>query len=477
MHNVLKTFPLSACVYRNGTRHVVSYANLIIILLLCYVGVSHADIDNLAFLGHNEVNRFHLMDVEVVGNRAYVANGLGAGFEAYDISDPNNPQRIYTNGSDSWRIESFGDTLAVSFCRRDGVVLYDISGGIPSALGQYNPPGALEALEGGVVIGNLLYCAAHQNGVYIIDISDPSNPQKIDEFPMIDAAAWNIVAKDSFLFVANGRFGLSIIGVSGGLHETANLALVGCANDINLDDDIAVISLSGDGLATVDILSPHSPTLLDTIATDGCVWGSGLVNHLLISGSWRVMELYDVSNPNNITRASWDNTQTWAMGADIRNDSLVVVADWRGMSCYKVGPDQDSDIDVYPQVIDYGSVSGNKDTTVIVRNTGSAVLNVSSVSAPSGIVPVPNSFTVQPGDSQLVTVTASGSGTVSSFITYNCNDPDELSKAQEVYKNNTGFPQIGSLAPDFNLLGTDGQMHSLTRHRGKVIFLEFGAGW
>jgi peroxiredoxin len=62
-------------------------------------------------------------------------------------------------------------------------------------------------------------------------------------------------------------------------------------------------------------------------------------------------------------------------------------------------------------------------------------------------------------------------------ITYYTNDPDEPSKMQEVYKNNTSFPQVGSPAPDFTLLGSDSNYHTLSSYQGKVVFLEFGGAW
>ena len=189
------------------------------------------------------------------------------------------------------------------------------------------------------------------------------------------------------------------------------------------------------------------------------------------------MELFDITNPNNIIRVGWDNTKTWALGADIRSDSLIAVADWRGMSCYKIGADLGPDIDIYPQILDFGAISNSSDTTVVIRNTGLGILNVSSISSPPGVIISPNSFQVAGGDSQILTVTASGSASVDSVIIYFSNDPDEANKTQEVYKNNTSFPQYGSLAPDFALVGTDGQTHRLTDYRGKVVFLQFGGGW
>jgi hypothetical protein len=397
--------------------------------------------------------------------------------ELYEISDPSNPNRTFNTGPNAWRTRIYNDSLLFLFCRQEGLRLLNISGTSPVLLGGYDPSGNMEALEGGVLVGDTIYCATHQYGIYLISIVYPSSPQRVGIFPLDSSAAWNIEAKDSFLFVANGRFGLKVLGLAGGIHNVANLPLPGLANDIVLKENIAVISLGVDGLATIDISNPHNPILLDTISTDGCVWGIGITNNLVIAGSWRVMELFDISVPDNIVRIGWDNTKTWAHGADIREDSIIAVADWRGMSCYKVGVDLGPDIDIYPQVIDFGPVSDAQEIQVIVRNTGSGILNVTSVTTPSGIAVNPNSFQIQAGDSQIVAVTASGTNSVQNNITYISNDPDESSKTQEVYKNNTGFPQYGSLAPDFTLAGTDGQNHTLSDYRGKVVFLEFGGAW
>lgn len=436
-----------------------------------------ADIDNLRFLGHNEINRAHLMDAEISGNRAFISNGLGAGLEMYDISDPTNPIRTYNSGPDAWRSRVYEDTLLFLFCRQDGLRLYDVSGASPVLLGGYNPSGNMEALEGGALNGDTIYCAAHQNGLYLVSIVNPSSPQRVGIFSLGSSAAWNVEAKDSFLFVANGRFGLTVLGLQGGIHTIANLTLAGLANDIVLSNDIAVLSLGGAGLATVDISNPHNPFLRDTISTDGCVWGIGITGNMVIAGSWRVMELFDISDPDNIVRAGWENTKTWALGADIRDDSIIAVADWRGMSCYKIGADPGPDIDIYPQILDFGPVTDTVDTTVIVRNTGSGVLNVTSISTPSGIIVNPNTFEIQPGDSECLTVSAYGAGNVRSSIVYTSNDPDEPNKTEEVYKNNSGFPQYGSVAPDFTLSGTDGQNHTLSDYQGKVVYLEFGGAW
>lgn len=450
----------------------------LLVLLLGLAGLARGGIDNLRFLGLNDVNRNHLMDCEISGDRAYVAVGLNNGLEVYDISNPQAPVRTFAQGSDAWRCRQYGDTVLFVFCRQDGVAIHDIRGsGNPVRLGQYNPPQSIEALEGGALVGTMLYTAAHQNGIYFIDVADPARPALVGALALDSAAAWNVETRDSFLFVANGRFGLTIVGLQGGARQIARLALPGLANDIVLDGDIAVLALGDDGLATVDVSDPYRPILRDRIESDGCVWGIGRSGHLVVSGSWIGLELFDVSNPDDIRRIGWDATRVWALGADLRADSLIAEADWRGMSCYRIGADPGGDIDVAPAKLDFGSVSTARETLVVVRNTGAGVLDVASVATPNGVSAAPSSFTVPAGDSQIVRVTASGAGSLNGTIVYRSDDPDETTKVQRVYKNNAGFPAVGSVAPDFNLRGTDGHNHTLSEFRGRVVYVEFGASW
>jgi hypothetical protein len=447
--------------------------------LLFLPALLSGDVDNLEYLGSTTPPGLpHRMDCEIVGDRAYLSVATSSsGLEVYDISDPADPVRIFAGGPSSWRSQAFGDTLLASFCRTDGVTLFDISGSIPVQLGQYNPPGAAEALEGGDLAGDILYCAAHQNGIYAIDVSNPANPQKTGEYDPGDMYAWNLVYSAPYLFVANGRFGLSVIDTQGSLQEVATLALPGCANDVNLDGDILAVSLAVDGIATVDVSDPLNPFLRDLAPTGGCLWGAGVAGHLVAAGSWYLMETFDISNPDDIVRTGWDNTFYWAHGADVRSDSLIGAAAWSPMLCYSTGEDPGADIDVEPQLLDFGPVSGSRDTTVVVMNTGSGTLDVGSISMPSGFTATPGTFSLAPGTSQAVTVTATGSTTTSGYITYNSNDPDEPARTQEVYRNSSSFPQYGSLAPDFTLEGTDGIMHTLSDYRGRVIYLEFGGAW
>ena len=140
--------------------------------------------------------------------------------------------------------------------------------------------------------------------------------------------------------------------------------------------------------------------------------------------------------------------------------------------------DLGGDIEVYPLRLDFGPVGGTpRDTTVFVRNNGAGTLTVDSTWAPAGLSLSPKTFILGPGQTEPVTVSASGTGTVRDAIRYYSNDPDQRESIQYAYKNNTTFLGVGVEAPNFTLLGLDSLMHSLSDYRGRVIYLEFGACW
>lgn len=465
-------------------RHSSNRVGWIGVVLLLISSPARSQTDNLALLGRNTQNPAHCMDVEIVGTRAYVCNGLGAGagIETYDITNPASMTRIDQDGPSTWRARAVGDRL-FAFSHSSGVQIYDIATPATTLLGEYVPSGSYVEFEGGAVQGTTLYVAAHQNGVYALDVADPSSPTLLQVVSLGESAAWACEVTGTHLLVANGRYGLAVLDISGPPTMVGSLGLPGLANDLvlNAGGDVAFVALGPGGLASVDISDPSNPQLLNVAPTAGNLFGIGRLNDVVVGGAYTRLESFDVSDPSNLAVLGWDYTATWAMGADIEDDGnggVVVVADWVGVAAYRPDPGAVSDIEVNPPKIDFGAVNGAEQSTVCVYNRGSASLSVTNTVAPAGFTVSPTVYTVPAGACQEVTITASGTGSVRNTIRYVSNDPDEATFRQSVYKNNAAvFPEIGSPAPDFTLPGTDGQSHTLSASLGKVVLLEFGAVW
>lgn len=436
--------------------------------------------DGLSFLAFEDGHNYaHSMDVEISGDRAYLLVGWSSGLETYDISDPTNPVFLNRQGPAVWGAKAYGDRL-YAFSRQNGFRIYDISGSTPAFLGEYNPAPFEELYENGVLHGDTLYVAAHQNGVIAFDVSTPSNPALLDTIDLADNDCWDVEFFGGYLFVANGHFGITVVEPLPSAIEVATLPMPGLTNHIVLDGSVAFLSLGGDGVATVDLSTPTSPQVMDTAPSKGNAFGSGVANHMAVVGSWSMLELFDISDPADIRLAGWDDTQTWAMGADIKasgNSEIVAVADWYGMSTHRTVIDSNPDIDFYPQHLDFGHVTGSETEVIKVHNYGAQTLNVDIGNIPPGFTVEPASFSVAPGFSRSVRITAGNSGTVNSYLLYNSNDPDEPVVRQFVYKNNSAFPQVGDAAPIFSLPDIRGTWHTLSDYQGKVVYLEFGGLW
>jgi hypothetical protein len=438
-------------------------------------------IDGLRLVGRNDDEFAHVMDFHLIGDYAYASVGLGSGLQTYDVSDPSDPTRLNLQGSSAWRAYAHGDTI-FSFNHASGVQMFDISSPVPSLLGSYNPPGGSVAYEDGVRVGDLLYVAAHQDGIHLLELTSPTAPGWISSVLLDDSACWSVAARGGHLFVANGRFGLAVIDVSGPA-QVASLDLPGLSSDIVLAEGgaVAFLALASMGVAAIDISDPSNPELLDIAATLGNTFTIGLTGGILAAGSYPYAERFDASDPQNLVRAGWDATKVYAMGADAGvtagGDTIIAVADWRGMSVYAPEDDPTGDIDIHPTRLDFGEVIADRDTLVQVRNTGAGQLTVTDIETPAGITADPTTFVLAPGETRDVTLAAAGSASTWSRVYYYSDDPDESVVRQYVYKNNSGFPQIGSLAPDFTLIGTDLQAHTLSDYRGRVVYLEFGANW
>lgn len=442
------------------------------------VAGAHTGGDGLAFQGNSLTTGGHVMSFLVKGDYAYCSVAGSEGLETWDVSNPSNPTRISMNGRSNWRAWSKDDTL-FSFGHFRGVEMFDISGGIPLEIDTYDPRDRAVAYEGGAQLGDKLYVAAHQIGIDILKVTNSLTHEST--FALSQNDAWDVEVSGNHIFVANGSHGLSVVDVSGSPSEVATLELPGSAGDIVISGSVAALALGGAGVVTVDISNPSAPKMLDIEPSWGNASRMGLVGSYLAVGSYGCVELFDLADPEQIRRVGWDQTANIAMGAgagvNSAGDTLIVVADWKGMVVYSPGEEAGPDIDVEPLRIDFGAVSANRDTVVEVHNRGGRSLNVSAVTAPSGIEASPSSFTVPAGGMQEVTVTASGSQTTRGQIRYFSDDGDESAFDQRVYKNNSSFPQVGSTAPDFTLAGTDGQNHTLSDYRGRVVYLEFGANW
>lgn len=211
--------------------------------------------------------KYIALGVDVVGNRAYVAEGVHHGgifvglLEIYDVSDSANVR---------W-------------------------------LGSYEPGVYPQDVQ---VIGNHAYLAAGNSGFQVLDISDPANVWRIGGFPTARDLG-DIVG--NFAYVADGHF--RVLDIS----DPANVRQLGVypyffpgnPGDVQVEGTRAYVSGSG-RLLVFDVSDPSNIRLLGGY-NDVRVGDISVAGNVVYVANERGIELFDVADPSDV-RPLWAST-------------------------------------------------------------------------------------------------------------------------------------------------------------------------
>ena len=130
--------------------------------------------------------------------------------------------------------------------------------------------------------GNLVYVACGNNGLAVVDISDPYNPALIACPDLGLTQAWSVDAKGSVVVVANGSEGLAVLDASdpvnmvkvGTVRLTTNTgANIDNAFDVALGKGMAWVACVYNGLCQVDVSRLNQPFCVRAIGTTGPATG------------------------------------------------------------------------------------------------------------------------------------------------------------------------------------------------------------
>ncbi|NCS26603.1 MAG: endo-1,3-1,4-beta-glycanase ExsH [Microcystis aeruginosa BS13-02] len=160
-------------------------------------------------------------DVKIVGNYAYVADGT-SGLQIVNISNPNSPVLQGNAGTSIGVIGSVSSVDVVGnrayIANKSGstgrLQVINISNPTsPTKLGDYSF--VLEGFISNVqVLGNYAYVSAGNRGLKIIDISNPASPSLIGEYSYNHTGeAYDVQVVGNYAYVAFGLYGLEIIDI------------------------------------------------------------------------------------------------------------------------------------------------------------------------------------------------------------------------------------------------------------------------
>ncbi|MEO0084853.1 MAG: hypothetical protein ABIJ94_03945, partial [candidate division WOR-3 bacterium] len=128
---------------------------------------------------------------------------------------------------------------------------------------------------------NLIFVGSG-GGIYLLDVSNPANPQKISEI-YTRGFVWDIFydTTNQRLFVADGQCGLEIWNVADprnpfklGYYFTPNYAY-----GVYISGSYAYVADYGDGLRIIDISNPSNPFEVGYCDTPGLAWDVVVSGH------------------------------------------------------------------------------------------------------------------------------------------------------------------------------------------------------
>ncbi len=278
--------------------------------------------------------------VEVVGNRAYVADGA-SGLRVIDIEDPTAPVLISS-------CDTPGAAQGVSVSGRFAYVADGAYGlraievatpVVPASIGYWYEPWSTSFDV--AISGDYAFVAAGDSGLVVIDIEDPTNPMHVGTYDTPGQALGVTVSGDQ-AFVADGLSGLQVIDIEDptnpmllGSYDTPGLAQnVVVVGEVTrpggfdgIDERIALVADGGpyghwtdSGLQVINISNPAAPVMVGERDTfDPCrgveVY-DGRVVYLAEGGHLRVANLIGPIVPYIVTTITTSDSYNSAVAGD-----------------------------------------------------------------------------------------------------------------------------------------------------------------
>jgi hypothetical protein len=286
--------------------------------IICFVSNSndHADCtfvdisnpENQYYIGSNHYG-CEQRDIDIENNILGVCSSENSGVNYFDISDPENPEWLFSHSfgynmgigvstvamMDDFAIAGFNGAMYDNTCIR----IHDLS-----------DPTNIQVL-GGLELGDTTIRKIVINGyyayigcsgdIYIIDISDMSNPNIVN---IVDTGyVKDIEIRDEFLYICSSG-DLQIFYLA----DPENPLFISTwessyyAEALNIFDEYAYVSDDRGGVKIVNVFNPNNPFLVNTILPhfDSLIYAKPVIQNdkLIISDVyWNELLVYDLTDP------------------------------------------------------------------------------------------------------------------------------------------------------------------------------------
>ena len=247
-------------------------------------------------------------NIEIAGDYAYIANSY-LGLKILDIS-AESPKTIWTQaGTKAYGIE-IRDDIAFTVANDEGMYIFDVSN--PSDPHLLSHFGDLDYAWDLWIQGDYAYIADFPVGLVVLDISDLSKPVRVAELTWHEGETVSevIAGEGDFAYVAAGSQGLYVIDISTPSKPKVSFhvdpGFLGRSEGVIVQGDRLYVSTHNEinyfnnGLYIYDIEHPGQPELLSKVSVTDMVENVTLSgSYLALANSYSGIVLLDINDTDH----------------------------------------------------------------------------------------------------------------------------------------------------------------------------------
>ncbi|WP_371805208.1 NosD domain-containing protein [Candidatus Lokiarchaeum ossiferum] len=160
--------------------------------------------------------------------------------------------------------------------------------------------------QGVFVAENFAYVVYEQNGLDILDISDPANPTLCSNYYSGGGNSFDIEVQDGIAYIADGELGILVLNVNNVYSPQFMTYLndgYGYTRGLTVEGDILYVADGIGGLETYNISDPYNIVECDEFGSNDSfeAWDVVIEDHYAyVAWGYNGLRIIDISNPNDL---------------------------------------------------------------------------------------------------------------------------------------------------------------------------------
>jgi len=280
-------------------------------------------------------------DVAISGSYVYVANSFYV--DIFDVSDPTSPVRVgqYYMAADVWSVKLSG---GLAYFSGAGLRIVDVTNpSRPKTLGRCDLGG--HSARWVEIAGDYAYVTCFEDGFYIVNISNSTNPYIVGYLQM-PGGCNRVDVEGGYAYVADYPEGLRIINVVNPVSpvEVGYIKDDVYAYGVDVAAGFAYVAAMSSGLRIIDCSDPKKPIVSGRYSPEGGeIFDSAIYgDYAFVSDGKAGVQIVNIASPanplksGNIYIPGTNGNQGRAYGVAIEGNYLYVANQIAGLYMFDI---------------------------------------------------------------------------------------------------------------------------------------------